>query len=279
MSRKKQGFADDLVVLFSKLPWWAGVTAAVVSYVIFHRLAVPSGPVDMTPGNAGVSVGKMVWQSLAVAAQYLVPLICLLGAVLSVIAQAKRRKLVKSVSGVDPMAAIKRMTWAEFEILTGEIFRQKGFQVMEVGGGGADGGVDLRISKGTERFLVQCKQWKAYTVGVTVVRELYGVVMAEGATGGFVITSGKFSEDAKAFAKGKEITLIEGLELVGLLDRAKQNLPTNTATTANAAESNPKCPKCSADMVRRMASKGANAGSAFWGCSTYPTCKGTRDIN
>jgi restriction system protein len=279
MSRKKQGLADDLVTMFSKLPWWVGVLAAVISYLIFHRLSMPSGPVDMTHGNAGVSAGKMVWQSLASAAQYLVPFICLLGAVLSVIAQTKRRALVKSVSGVDPMAAIKKMTWAEFEILVGEVFRQKGFQVAEVGGGGADGGVDLRLSKGNERFLVQCKQWKAYTVGVTVVRELYGVVMAEGATGGYVITSGKFSEDAKAFAKGKEITLIEGLELTGLLDRAKQNLPTKVATTANAIESNPKCPKCSAGMVRRKASKGANAGNEFWGCSTYPTCKGTRSID
>jgi restriction system protein len=233
----------------------------------------------MTPGNAGLSAGKMVWQSLASAAQYLVPFICLLGAVMSVVAQSKRSKLVKAVSGADPVAAIKRMTWAEFEILTGGIFRQKGFQVMEVGGGGADGGVDLRISKGTERFLVQCKQWKAYTVGVTVVRELYGVVMAEGATGGYVITSGKFSEDAIAFAKGKEITLIEGPELAGLLDRAKQNLPTKIPSAANASKSSPKCPKCSADMVRRKASKGANAGNEFWGCSTYPTCKGTRAID
>jgi restriction system protein len=33
-------------------------------------------------------------------------------------------------------------------------------------------GVDLALTKGTEKFLVQCKQWKAYKVGVDVVREL-----------------------------------------------------------------------------------------------------------
>ncbi len=42
----------------------------------------------------------------------------------------------------------------------------------------------------------------ALKVGVDVVRELYGVMAAKGATGGFVVTSGRFTEDAKAFAQG-----------------------------------------------------------------------------
>ena len=37
------------------------------------------------------------------------------------------------------------------------------------------------LRKDREKFLVQCKQWKAFKVGVTVVRELYGVMAAHGA--------------------------------------------------------------------------------------------------
>lgn len=37
----------------------------------------------------------------------------------------------------------------------------------------------------------------------------------------------------------------------------------------------PTCPKCAGDMVKRKASKGTNAGKSFWGCSTYPKCRGT----
>jgi Restriction endonuclease len=51
---------------------------------------------------------------------------------------------------------------------------------------------------GAERFLVQCAQWRAFKVGVDVVRELYGVMAAKGAAGGFVVTSGKFTDDAIA---------------------------------------------------------------------------------
>ena len=34
------------------------------------------------------------------------------------------------------------------------------------------------------------------------------------------------------------------------------------------------CPKCGSAMVQREAKRGANAGNTFWGCSTYPKCRG-----
>ena len=80
-------------------------------------------------------------------------------------------------------------------MLVGEAFRMRGFSVAETGGGGADGGIDLKLKKGGEIFLVQCKQWRAYKVSVNIVRELFGVMSAQGATGGFVVTSGVFTDD------------------------------------------------------------------------------------
>jgi hypothetical protein len=46
--------------------------------------------------------------------------------------------------------------------------------------------------------------------------------------------------------------------------------PSPTPPTTNAA---PQCPKCGAIMTLRTAKSGANAGSRFWGCSNYPTCR------
>lgn len=34
-----------------------------------------------------------------------------------------------------------------------------------------------------------------------------------------------------------------------------------------------KCPRCGSGMVLRKASRGANAGKKFWGCSGYPKCR------
>ena len=40
----------------------------------------------------------------------------------------------------------------------------------------------------------------------------------------------------------------------------------------------PGCPRCRKPMVRRMAKKGLKAESAFWGCSAFPRCRGTREM-
>ena len=37
----------------------------------------------------------------------------------------------------------------------------------------------------------------------------------------------------------------------------------------------PVCPQCLGPMVRRVGSKGAGAGEAFWGCALFPKCRGT----
>ena len=46
--------------------------------------------------------------------------------------------------------------------------------------------------------------------------------------------------------------------------------------TRSSSSSNPNCPKCGSNMVRRVARRGYNAGGQFWGCSSYPSCRGTR---
>ncbi len=45
-----------------------------------------------------------------------------------------------------------------------------------------------------------------------------------------------------------------------------------------AAEGAPKCPKCGKPMRKMIAKKGRNAGNAFWSCTGYPDCNGTRSF-
>ena len=47
----------------------------------------------------------------------------------------------------------------------------------------------------------------------------------------------------------------------------------------NEQQHNPtKCPRCGGKLVIRTAKKGVNAGTQFYGCSNYPECKYTRNI-
>lgn len=41
----------------------------------------------------------------------------------------------------------------------------------------------------------------------------------------------------------------------------------------------PACPRCGKPMRQRTARQGPKSGQAFWGCSAYPDCKGTRPLN
>ncbi|PKM05020.1 MAG: hypothetical protein CVV16_02415 [Gammaproteobacteria bacterium HGW-Gammaproteobacteria-6] len=38
------------------------------------------------------------------------------------------------------------------------------------------------------------------------------------------------------------------------------------------------CPLCQGAMVKRVAKNGANAGNEFWGCETYPKCRGIVNV-
>ncbi len=45
----------------------------------------------------------------------------------------------------------------------------------------------------------------------------------------------------------------------------------------NVTGQTPPCPECAAVMRLRKARGGKSPGQAFWGCSRYPECKGTRE--
>jgi restriction system protein len=280
-----------MLELVAMLPWWAGVLLALVSYFVLHSIASQPVVAPTQPGQTGAMVTQSIWKSLATAGQYLLPFICLLGAVTSAWRRRERKNLVADVARSKATDALDGMSWREFEMLVGEGFRLQGYQVVETGGGGADGGIDLVLTKpgksGGEKFLVQCKQWRAYKVGVDVVRELYGVMAAKGATGGFVVTSGRFTDEAINFASGRNVTLVDGPKLHALLRQAKVGVDRTPAqkpavpvdhSPAPSAQTQA-CPLCAKPMVRRTAKRGASAGSEFWGCTGYPACRGTRPIN
>lgn len=43
-------------------------------------------------------------------------------------------------------------------------------------------------------------------------------------------------------------------------------------------EGAPECPECGKPMARRKARSGKNVGGEFWGCTGYPECTGTREV-
>jgi len=284
--RRKTSPAEDVMDLVAMLPWWAGLVLSLASYLLLHGVASQTVAPAAAPAQIGAMVTHTLWKTMATVGQYVLPILCLAGAGMSAWRRKERKSLVNAAVQSEASDALDGMSWREFEMLVGEGFRLQGYQVVETGGGGADGGVDLVLRRsrdaGGEKFLVQCKQWRAFKVGVDVVRELYGVMAAKGAAGGFVVTSGQFTDAAVNFASGRNVTLIDGRKLHGLLREAKAAVTRSTTRPAVPASAAPpqasNCPVCAKPMVRRTAKRGANAGGEFWGCTGYPTCRGTRPI-
>jgi restriction system protein len=253
------------------LPWWIGLLLALASYVGLHYVAslTMAPPKDLQQLSQGV--GKQVAIGLATVLQYVLPLVFVIGAIASVFARRKRKALYSKATKNEDL---EQMSWQDFELLVGEYFRRRGFSVKEMGGSGPDGGVDLIVSSGNDRYVVQCKKWRAKQVGVATVRELYGVMGATGAAGAFVVTSGSFTADARRFAEGREIELVAADYL--LAEVRKDRSAAAPASAAASDAHNPACPACGSPMLIKTARQGPNAGRAFWGCSTYPKCRGTR---
>jgi restriction system protein len=207
--------------------------------------------------------------------QYLVPVGLLIGATIGLCKQSQAKSLFSGVR-TSPKA-ISEMSWREFERLVGEAFRRRGFRVTGFGGGGSDGSVDLALMKDGERFLVQCKHWRKEQVGVTVVRELNGVMAAAGAHGGFVVTGGQFTREAREFAQGTKIELVDANAIEKLKVSAES--ASLTFKRERARQSAPVCPTCGTAMVERVAKRGKHAGHSCWGCTQYPKCTRIEQIS
>lgn len=81
------------------------------------------------------------------------------------------------------------------------------------------------LRKGGRTVLVQCKHYSKRQVGVRTIRELYGVMAADGVAEGVVITTGSFTRPAVEFAKGKRLELLDGPAVVALLNRDAEAPP------------------------------------------------------
>ncbi len=111
---------------------------------------------------------------------------------------------------------LSQVSPSAFEQLIADHYRTLGYSVERVGHGGThfDGGIDLKLRRGSEFVVVQCKRENAYKVTHNVGHELLGVMCTQGATSAIVVNTGEFTPHARASARGdSRLTLVDGDEL------------------------------------------------------------------
>lgn len=69
--------------------------------------------------------------------------------------------------------------------------------------------------------------------------------------------------------------------IVDRLGRHQDGLPARSQESGSRhfAEPEPNCPVCGEQMAVRTARKGKSAGQRFLGCSRFPSCRGTRNLD
>lgn len=174
---------------------------------------------------------------------------------------------------------LDQINGAEFERLLSLYFRDQGYTVKEVGVGGRDGGVDLVIiDKRGEKTAVQAKCYADHKkVQVMTVRELVAAKRNHDCILSLLVTTSDFTAEARREAEQFKVDywhggLIENkLRAWGKWQPGKASKRPKKATSTASPVKAVTC-ACGAPMVARKSKE----GKAFWGCSTFPTCRKTK---
>ena len=199
------------------------------------------------------------------------------------------KQLFERVGEVPPASALPDadllagIGWAEFERQVAEGFRHRGYAVSETGGGGGRA-VDMVLTRGQDQFLVDCKPWRTLAVGPAPVRELIALLRSREAAGGFVVSSGEFTDEARRLAAGHPVQLIDGQVLRELLNTREEKtqpvvvrregpfLDTTLPPSAWRLRAQP-CPLCGGAME-----EAERQGRRVLACVHHPLCEGVREV-
>jgi restriction system protein len=161
---------------------------------------------------------------------------------------------------LDWTTELRHLNSTEFEWLVGEVFRREGWSVRETGRtDGPDGNVDLELTRGNERMIVQCKRWQSWPVDVDNIRLFLGTLAREKLTptSGVFVTLSNFTEQARIEASAAGLALVDGPELHLRIEKVRKSEP---------------CPECGAPMTLGKSPFG------WWLRCQAADCRGKRDL-
>ena len=128
-------------------------------------------------------------------------------------------------SSLEAETNLASMDWEDFEHLVAQLleweFRSVGIEV-RVTQASRDRGVDALLFDPDPlrggKFVIQAKRYTR-VVDVSAVRDLYGTVMNEGANRGILLTTASFGPDSYEFARDKPLSLVDGQNLLLMLQK------------------------------------------------------------
>jgi restriction system protein len=175
---------NSLFAILLRSPWWASALLAVGVFGV-ARLLVPPVYAAFVPLPFVVIAGVVLWRQL------------------------QRPSARKVAARLEALRALPR---EEFAAALEAGFRRQGFEVSRVRGPQGD----LELVKAGRTSLVDCKRWKATRTGVEPLREFHAAGQKREAQLIYV-AAGDVTQNARSFAKEKNIRLLGDAELAQML--------------------------------------------------------------
>lgn len=112
--RNKSSVFEDIIQLIAKLPWWAGLLIALVSYLWLHSVAskpIPTSALGIQ--HMGDVVASQMWLTFATFLQYIIPICSLIGAGVSAYYKATNKTSDKVMKETPPRKAYQQKNASE----------------------------------------------------------------------------------------------------------------------------------------------------------------------
>ena len=167
---------------------------------------------------------------------------------------------------------IDQMDGYQFEVYLEALFKKLGYQP-QVTASSHDFGADL-ILKGKNKIVIQAKRYGfKNNVSISAVQEIHTAKTFFNAQEAWVITNSKFTKSAKTLAKGCNVKLLDRIDLQRFITKVNPDV-TAKEIYHQVEPTKRMCPECGQSLVVREANQ-----SKFFGCSSFPSCRHTEQIN
>lgn len=174
-------------------------------------------------------------------------------------------------SGIE---VVDKMSGEEFEEFLSVHFQKLGYKVDPTPTTN-DYGADLILKKDNVKLVIQAKRWKT-KVGIGAIQEIVAAIKYYNADKGVVISNNFFTKNAYELASRNNIELWNRNKLIEIMSKHNGKSIANNEIYESIIVQDKEdiCPKCGYKLIIRTGKRGK-----FWGCSNFPNCKFTKNIN
>jgi restriction system protein len=203
----------------AQIPWWVSVTLSASFYLLFQYVIPYFENQSALVNEVHVSLGPVFAPVVALA--FLAP-------VTFSFLKSNRKKKFHDMK--EEIKLIQELSWPQLNEQVAVAYRHAGYLILGNDPFTSDQSVDLVMRKSANLYLLQSRYWRNRKLGLREVKNLFFLMHEKQASGIFLLTTGIFTKEARRYAVGRPINLIDGIQLVELLDNIKKNEPAPRAT-------------------------------------------------